>query len=206
MPFLYRFTKRDLCFALLTGVITGGIGWKVFEYLQVPMLFGISWSALVFVVPIVWIFGVLLGYFLGQWMEFFNQFGKFATIGFTNFAVNAGVLNILLHQTGYVRGIGYSVITGISFIVAMCFSYIWNKFWAFRSNGNSQGAVEFAKFVGVTVLAFAVNVAIASFIVNFVPPVLDMTAHQWANVGTLVGSAAGLIFSFAGYRLAVFRR
>lgn len=206
MSFIQKFTKRDLGFSVLTGLIAGTIGWKVLEYLKVPQVHAVPWASLVLVVPILWILGVMLGYLLGQWLEFFNQFGKYAAIGFTNFAVNAGVLNILLARTGYVKGPGYSMINAISFVVAMLSSYVWNKYWAFKSNKNSQASGgEFIKFFIVTVVAFAVTLTVSSLVVNYVHPLLGMDAHQWANVATIIGAAFGLIFSFVGLRIAVFR-
>ena len=205
MNFLQKFTNRDLWFAVLTGLITGTIAWQVFEFLKTPAFYNLPWVTLVVIVPILWILGVLLGYFLGQRLDFFNQFGKFAAIGFTNFAVTVGVLNILLSITGYATGIGYALISGASFLVGLFSSYIWNKYWAFRSNNNQGGGLEFAKFFIVTIIAFGVNVTIASFVVNYIHPLANMNTHQWANIGTIVGSACGLIFSFVGFKLAVFR-
>ncbi len=205
MSFVSKFTKRDLGFAVLTGALTGTIGWQIFVFLKTPEVYGLPWMSLIVIVPIVWILGVMLGYLLGQWLNFFNQFGKFAAIGFTNFAVTAGVLNILLYNTGYTSGIGYSIISGASFIVGVLSSYIWNKYWAFKSKNNEGGAGEFAKFFIVTIIAFIVNVSIASLVVNFVHPLGGLTPNAWANVGTVAGSACGLIFSFVGFKLAVFK-
>lgn len=207
MSFVSKFTKRDLQFSLLTGLITGFITWRIFYFLHVPEFHNTHWSLLVGLIPILWILGVLLGYFLGQWLNFFNQFGKFAAIGFTNFAVTAGVLNILLSMTGYVSGVGYSVISSISFIVGLLSSYIWNKYWAFSTeDGKVQNkGLEFGKFFIVTLIAFGINIICASFVVNYIHPILGMNAHAWANIGSIVGSAIGLIFSFIGFKMIVFK-
>ncbi len=220
--FIQKFTKRDLGFSVLTGLIAGTIIWRILEFLKVPE-FGygmehcgdlglncyyahsLSWSYLVVIVPILWILGVLLGYFLGQKLEFFNQFGKFAAIGFTNFAVTAGVLNLLLANTGFVDGKGFALINSIAFLAGVLSSYIWNKYWAFRATSQNGGGIQFAKFFLVTLVAFGVNLVVSSFVVNYIPAVLGLDPHQWANVGTVAGAAAGLIFSFIGFKLAVFR-
>jgi putative flippase GtrA len=206
MNFLQKFTKRDLGFAVLTGLIAGIIAWRIFEVLKTPEFYNLPWIALMVIVPILWILGVLFGYLLGQWLDFFNQFGKFAAIGFTNFAVTAGVLNILLSITNYTSGIGYSVISGISFMAGILSSYVWNKYWTFRSNNNQGGGQEFVKFFAVTIVAFVINVAVASFIVNYIRPLAGMDAHQWANVGVVAGSAVALVFSFVGFKIAVFKK
>ena len=54
--------------------------------------------------------------------------------------------------------------------------------------------------------AIFVNTGISSLVVNFVDPVLNMNAEQWANVAAVVGSGIALIFSFLGFKLAVFKR
>lgn len=226
--FISKFTRRDLGFAVLTGLITGTIAWQIATFLSGNAYFNfcgsylsnelitipacyyaydISWAWLVLIVPAIWILGVLLGYFLGQWLEFFNQFGKFATIGFTNFAVTAGALNILLSITDYTAGIGYAVISGASFVVGVISSYIWNKYWAFKSVGASAsgGTGEFVKFFAVTVIAFIISVSVASIVVNYINPFGGMNPQQWANIGTIAGSAVALIFSFIGFKVAVFK-
>lgn len=165
-------------------------------------------------IPILWICGVNLGYFLGRWINFFNQFGKFAAIGFTNAAVDFGVLNLLIANTGTTAGAWYSVFKAVSFISAIIPSYFWNKHWAFSSksspsagSGSSSGGVfEFAKFISVAVVSILINNGVASFIVNFIDPVLGLDLRVWANIGAVAGSAVALAFSFAGFKLAVFRK
>ena len=212
MSFISKFTRRDLGFAVLTGLITGTIAWRIFGFLGISEFYNIPWMLLVIIVPILWILGVLLGYFLGQWLNFFNQFGKFAAIGFTNAAVDFGVLNILIFQTGIFDGKGYSGLKSISFCIALLSSYIWNKYWAFRSEDSSTNSapssrgLEFGKFFLVTIIAFTINVSSASFVVNYINPLAGMDPHVWANIGAIVGSALGLVFSFVGFKLVVFKK
>ncbi len=201
-----KFSKKDFYFSIVTGCITGFSAWKVFSYLGRPTEFGYSLAWLMVVVPVLWILGVNFGYFLGRWFEFFNQFGKFAAIGFTNFAVTAGVLNILLSLTGYASGIGYSLISGASFVVGVLSSYVWNKYWAFDAAQSKGGGGEFGKFFAVTILSFIINVGIASLVVNYIHPIGGLNAQVWANIGAVAGSAVALIVSFIGFKLAVFKR
>ncbi len=198
------FTKKDLIFSIITGFTTGAVAYGIFIYLQTPKL---EWSFawLMLVVPILWIFGVNLGYLLGHWLNFFNQFGKFAAIGFTNAAVDFGLLYFLMAYFDVVAGISYALVKGTSFIVAMMHSYMWNKYWVFDAGGSGQSGSEFIKFISVSVVSLLINVAVATFVVNWVSPVFGIGLSGWAGVGAIVGSAAALIFSFTGFRLAVFR-
>jgi putative flippase GtrA len=200
-----KFTKKDLLFSVITGLITGFVAWKILVFLGYPEVYGIRASTLVLVVPVLWILGVNLGYFLGKWIGFFNQFGKFAAIGFTNAAVDVGILNLFIAGTGETAGIMYSAFKAVSFVAATLHSYVWNKFWTFDA-GQSRGAGEFLKFFSVSLLALVVNVAAASLVVNFIPPVFGLDDKAWANIGAVAGSAAALVFSFAGFKILVFKK
>ena len=231
------FTKKDLWFSIFTGAGTGLIAWRILNFLDIFVYpFGarftqydncygavctntiyptyISWGWLVFIIPILWILGVNLGYFLGKWVGFFNQFGKFAVIGFTNAAVDFGVLNSLIAATGIATGSYYSFFKTISFLVALINSYLLNKYWAFavpvpdvapQRVERPSSRLEFTKFAGVAIVAALINVGVASYVVNSIDPLFGFTPAVWANVGAIIGSAFALIFSFIGFKVLVFR-
>ena len=205
------FTRKDLWFSVFTGAGTGLIAWRIFNFLGFPRFqigtegYGISFAWLITIVPILWIVGVSLGYFLSRWFRFFNQFGKFVAIGFTNAMVDFGVLNLLISATDIAAGTYYSVFKTVSFLVALFNSYFLNKYWAFGAGQTGPQGGEFFKFAGVAMVAALLNVGVASYIVNFVNPVFGFSAPVWANVGAVVGGASALIISFVGFKLLVFK-
>ena len=227
---MQKFSKKDLFFSVLTGLYAGAIAWRIAVFLNleiyrfglhlggaymgcfddplgsicIPNPAGLSWVWLMAIVPICWIIGVNLGYFLGRWMPVFNQFGRFAVVGFTNFVVYSGILNLLIGLSSINKGTMYSIFVGISFIVGMLHSFALNKNWVFEAGAGGGGA-EFGKFLTVSVIAGLVNVAVATFIVNFIHPLLGISANGWANVGGISGSAVALLFSFVGFKLLVFK-
>lgn len=197
-----KLSTKDVRSALITGLTTGLIAWQVFAYLGQSSFFGIPVGALVVIVPIAWIAGVWLGYFLGQWVRFFNQFGRFAAIGFTNSAVDFGVLYLLIGITDITKGVEYSFFKATSFLVALVHSYFWNRHWSFeQKDGANRG--EFVKFASVSFVAFLLNVGIASFL-NAIPE--PISAKAWAGIAAMGGAAVALIVSFVGYKLIVFKR
>jgi len=230
------FSRKDLVFSLITGFYTGLIAWRIFIFLGIPVitfwdrascsrciidefsgniicpmiqcipdyLIVIPTWWFVIIVPILWILGVNLGYFLGKWLAFFNQFGKYAAIGFTNFAVDAAIINLLIASSGIASGIWFSVFKAVSFASAVTHSYFWNRSWVFESGGKGQQ--EFLKFAVVNLVAMAVNVGTASFVVNGLDPFFGLNENKWANIGSIAGSAVALVFSFVGFRLVVFRK
>ena len=210
-----KFTKKDFYFSMVTGFITGFSAWNIFGYLEIAEFRNYSFAWLMLIVPILWILGVNLGYFLGKWLVFFNQFGKFAAIGFTNGAVDFGVLNLLIANTGISGGGWYSVFKALSFVSAVIPSYFWNKYWAFYSHHDlrqgdalisSGGGFQFAKFMSVAIVSIFINTGTASLVVNFVDPLGGLSVQVWANIGAVAGSAVALIFSFVGFKVAVFKK
>lgn len=208
-----KFTKKDFYFSIATGLITGFSAWRIFEYLEVFKYGGYSFAWFLVIVPVLWILGVNLGYFLGKWFGFFNQFGKFSAIGFTNAAVDFGVLNLLIANTDISSGGWYAVFKATSFMVAIIPSYFWNKYWTFSSgsgpstsSGSSSGGFEFAKFMSVAIVSIFINTGTASLVVNYINPLGGLNVQIWANVGAVAGSAVALIFSFVGFKVAVFKK
>lgn len=201
-----KFTKKDLWSSIVTGLTTGVIAWRIFEFLNVPEVYGLSFRWLIILVPILWILGVNLGYFLGRWFSFFTQFGKFVAIGFTNASIDFGALNLMISIFGIAAGVWFSVFKTISFILATIHSYFWNKYWSFEAGESKGGAAEVVKFFSVAAVSILVNVAVASVIVNLVHPLFGVTPEVWANIGAVAGSATALIFSFVGFKIVVFKK
>lgn len=201
-------SKKDFLFAAVTGFIAGFLAWRVLDFLGVVPVWGereSSFAWLMVIVPILWIIGVRLGYFLSRWLGFFRSFGKFAAIGFTNFAVDIAILNFFIAKTDIASGFWYSVFKGTAFLVAVTHSFFWNKYWAFEAGQSHGGRSEFGKFMSVNLAALLVNVGVASLIVSGVNPLFGLSAELWANLGAVAGSAAALVFSFLGIRLLVFK-
>jgi len=163
------------------------------------------WLLLV-VMPIAAFVALALAYFLGKKISVIFQFGKFASVGFANTAVDFGVLNLLIFVSGIAGGIGYSVFKGISFIVATIHSYFWNKFWTFKKKEMKEAEKEFLQFFIVSLIGLGINVGIASLVVIGLGPQWGIASKVWANIGAACGSAIGLIWNFLGYKFIVFKK
>lgn len=196
--------QKDVRSAIITGLTTGIIGWRVLTFLGAVLPGGIDPIILVPVVPVLWVLGVQLGYFLSAFFQPFAQFGRFACIGFANAAVDFGVLYTLIALGGVAEGTAFSLFKAVSFSFAVVHSYLWNKYWAFDAMRTSGDRREALSFIGVSLAGMAVNVGVASFVVALRPEAF--AAASWAGIAAIVGSAAALVFSFTGFRVFVFRR
>lgn len=137
------------------------------------------------------------------------QFIKFAMIGFMNFFIDIGILNLLMFASGRSAGIHYTVFKAISFLVAVTFSYFFNKYWTFRDKSKAQQVRQFSQFLFVSVIGMIINVTTASTIVNYIAPqirFITLTGKIWGNLGAVGGSAIGLIWNFIGYKFWVFKK
>lgn len=203
-----HYYKKDFWLSVLSGLITGAIAWQVLSFLSgaETNFGGFSHKWLVVAIPILWVVGIRTGFFMGKWFDFLPQFAKFVAIGFTNFGVDLGVLNILIAQTGHVEGWQYALFKAIAFLVAVTHSFFWNKYWTFEAGKSRGGGGEFWKFLAVNLAAAGVNVSIATFVATKVNPVLEFTPAVWANMAAVVGSASALTLSFVGLRFLVFKK
>jgi putative flippase GtrA len=197
-------SRRDARNALITGLTTGLIAWGILSYLGRGLPSDIPTASLAVIIPLLWLAGIQLGLTLSRWFPPMKQFGRFAAIGFTNAAVDFGILYLLIAYSGVATGIVYSVFKALSFSVATVHSYLWNKYWAFDAARSGGGSGEAGRFAAVALSAILVNVAVASFIVAIAPAGSD--PKVWAGLGAIAGSASALIFSFIGFRAFVFRR
>jgi len=197
-------STRDVVYGLITGLTTGLIANGILTYLGTSLPFGVSASVLPWLVPVLWVLGVQLGYALGTWFKPFVQFGRFAAIGFANALVDFGVLYLLIALTGRSEGTSYALFKTLSFSVATVHSYFWNKYWAFGETGSRGGTTEVARFTTVALASVLVNVTAASITVALRPA--GFAPEAWAGASAVVGSAVALIFSFTGFRVFVFRK
>jgi putative flippase GtrA len=196
--------RIDILNSVITGVMTGIIAWRLAIFLGHRHLAGWSARWLIIAIPVLWIAGVQLGLILGQWVGFFNSFGRFCVIGFSNAAVDFGILNALIYWSGTSSGVKFSIFKATSFAIAFVHSFFWNKYWTFNAASSGRGRTEFAEFLLVALIAMVVNVGVASF-VNRTQPKWGTNRNVWANIAAVVGSATALIFSFIGFRVVVFK-
>ncbi|QWR77743.1 GtrA family protein [Candidatus Magnetomonas plexicatena] len=136
-----------------------------------------------------------------------RQFIRFALIGALNTVVDMAILNLETILTGLKTGTPFAVQKALSFLVAVIFSYYLNKKWAFEHKDGTKGG-KFSHFVAVSLIGMAVNVASASLVVNIVRPGLNLTwigDQVWVNIGSLCGTACGLLWNFLGYKFFVFK-
>ncbi|HPN96564.1 MAG TPA: GtrA family protein [Candidatus Moranbacteria bacterium] len=209
--------KKDYYLSFLAGLLIGLLFLPILNAAK-PELYGkISW----FIIPIFFIgapFGLAICHILSRKIPVLWQLGKFAVTGVLNVCVDLGTLSLLTFIFANYLGISaknlvvtgvsfltfYSLFKAASFIVANINSYFWNKHWTFHQEEDKK--TEFFQFFIVSVVGFFINVFFASVVFKYVSPVAGLNLDQWGLIGAIIGSLAGLIWNFLGYKFIVFKK
>ena len=199
-------TKKDYFIAAVNGVLTGVFALAVLYFLDID--FPLQIPAVVFGVPILWVLGVWLGGFLGKWIGFFTQFGKFAAVGFSSASIDFAILNFISNLTGVTAGIIVGWINIPGFLVAVVNGYLWNRLWVFGAPPSSvfpSGGLfhDFPKFFGVTVIGLLINSGIIVLLTTYLPG-FGFPASIWLNIAKVMANAVAMIWNFLGYKFIAF--
>lgn len=210
-------TKKDYFIISIIGFLFGLLLLPVLNNIKLPFLSVNFKSAFLIIIGFI-IFANLalwLTSLLSRFIPILLQIAKFAAVGGLNTLLDLGVLNVLILMSGIAVGYWYPVFKGISFVVANINSYFWNKHWTFQevrndAEGNTElrgiNLNQFGQFMIVSIIGFAINVGIASLLVNFIGSPEGISLERWANIGALLATFISLIWNFIGYKFLVFKK
>lgn len=133
----------------------------------------------------------------------FKQFVKFGIIGVSGTIIDLGILNVLMFMSGHASGVWFPVFKGLSTSIAIMNSYFWNRNWTFKSQNDAK-VMEFGKFFVTSIIGLGINVGAASFVVNVIKPLGDISPQLWANVGAISAISVSMIWNFLCYKFVVF--
>jgi dolichol-phosphate mannosyltransferase len=90
------------------------------------------------------------------------QLLRFATVGASGYVVNLAVFTAAVHGAG----MGYVLAAVLAFAVALANNFFWNRGWTFRAGAGHAG-FQAARFVVVSLVAFAFNLLLLYVLVEF---------------------------------------
>jgi putative flippase GtrA len=200
-----KLTGRDILFGAINGLIFGALLPVVLKNMNIAMsankavVIAVAFTVLAAV-------GVAIGYFLSKYIKIIFQVAKFGCVGAANFAVDIGILNLLIFLSGTAVGAAYIAFKVISFAFAVTNSYIWNKVWTFKKTDTKETGKEFSQFIMVSVIGLILNAAVAGFLVIVVGPMGGIKVKTWASVSAAVASICVMVWNFLGYKFWVFKK
>lgn len=120
------------------------------------------------------------------------QLGKFSLVGVANTAIDFGMFMLLHGRMGF----AYPASQVISYSLGMTNSYLWNKFWTFRSRKPIH-LFEVVRFVLVNLASLAVALVLLA---------LFRGGRQWGPAESkAIATLGSLLVNFLGNKLWVFR-
>jgi putative flippase GtrA len=122
------------------------------------------------------------------------EFLRFGIVGTIGFVVDTAVLYGALALGG-----GLYLGRAVSYLSAATTTWGLNRIWTFRGRGSGPVHRQWALFVMVNLVGFALNYGTYALLVTFVPLV---AAHP--ILGVAAGSIAGMFTNFALSRRVVF--
>jgi putative flippase GtrA len=126
-----------------------------------------------------------------------GQLVRFVIVGLANTLVDLAAFYLL----GLIPGMPDIAAKGISYILGICNSFIWNKYWTFGAARSARGRREFALFFLVNVPPLAVNVVVFTLL------------GLWVGEGTFIvrmskafaAAVVSVAWNFMGSRYLAFR-
>lgn len=121
---------------------------------------------------------------------------RFAVAGFAGFAVDAGVLGLLIGPfalNAYLARVP-------SFLLAATATWLLNRYWAFADRRTGKHITEWARYLLTMIGGGVVNYATYALLLATVPVVA-----RWPVLGVAAGSLAGMAVNFVAAQRWIFR-
>lgn len=85
-----------------------------------------------------------------------RQFVKFCLVGFSSFAIDLGLFNLLHFKLGWPLALSKA----ISFLIAVCNGFYWNRRWTFRHASQGDLKRQYPVFVLTNTVGLFLNLTI----------------------------------------------
>ena len=90
---------------------------------------------------------------------------------------------------------------GISYVLGICNSFVWNKYWTFSARGSERGKREFAVFFAVNIPPLVVNVVVFTLLGLWID-----AGTFWVRMAKAFAAAVvSVAWNFLGSRYLAFR-
>jgi putative flippase GtrA len=122
---------------------------------------------------------------------------RFVIVGLLNTLVDLGAFYLL----GLIPGMPHIAAKGASYVLGICNSFFWNKYWTFGARGTEQGKREFALFFAVNLPPLAVNVVVFTLLGIWID-----SGSLWVRMAKAFAAAVvSVTWNFLGSRYFAFR-
>jgi putative flippase GtrA len=126
-----------------------------------------------------------------------GQAVRFVIVGLLNTLIDLGAFYLL----GLIPGMPHIAAKGVSYVLGICNSFFWNKYWTFGARGSERGKREFAVFFAVNLPPLIVNLVAFELLGLWID-----SGALWVRMGKAFAAAVvSVIWNFLGSRYWAFR-
>jgi len=126
-----------------------------------------------------------------------GQAARFVVVGILNTLVDMGAFYLL----GLIPGMPHTAAKAISYVLGICNSFVWNKYWTFGAGHSERGKREFAVFFLVNMPPLLVNVVVFTVLGIWID-----SGSAWVRMLKAFGAAVvSVAWNFLGSRYIAFR-
>jgi len=126
-----------------------------------------------------------------------GQAVRFIAVGLVNTAVDLGVFYLL----SLIPGMPLVLAKTLSYMVGICNSFVWNKYWTFSAAHSRRGPREFAVFFAVNLPPLLVNVIVFTLLGLWID-----SGSVWVRMAKAFAAAVvSVAWNFFGSRYLAFR-
>src|SRR6476619_6301032 len=117
-----------------------------------------------------------------NWLEL----ARFCVVGGSGYIINVGLFTLFYRSLPY----------PLAFVVAATSNFIWNRVWTFKIE-HGEPHVQYARFLAVSLLALAIDLAALAFLVEVVGLHKPVAAAIAIVVATPISFLGNKLWSFA---------
>lgn len=126
-----------------------------------------------------------------------GQAARFIVVGLINTVVDLAAFYLL----SLIPGMPEVAAKAISYVLGICNSFFWNKYWTFGARRSARGGREFAVFFAVNLPPLAVNVIVFTLLGLWMD-----SGTFWIRIGKAFAAAVvSVAWNFLGSRYLAFR-
>ena len=118
-----------------------------------------------------------------------KRFAKFSLVGVIGFVIDTGALNIMVGILGMSTGPLRLVAKAISFMLALCSNFVWNRYWIYPESRSKSISLQAVQFLVVNTVGLILNLFIFGGVSSLLIPGLQ--GRYGTQLGLMLGTNAG---------------
>jgi len=195
----------DIIFALVCGKI---VAWVAHDFLKgYGIEIGYYKWLLHIVLPIIFLFFLWLGFFIGKKILVVFQLAKHILVGIFATVVDLKAFELLMWLfSTFFTAVNPIISKGISFLISTSFKYLGNKNWTFEKPEKEGIGYEIFRFIAVVVIGLGIDVSSFFYFSKIMGPQFGTPEDVWLKLSVIFAALIAAVWNFTGEKFIVFKK